>query len=164
MATALDRLADKRTRQELEHVVIVQAALFRLARTLALVERSRPTRLIAILRKTARLRAARWSRTAVVLPEGDVEHPVQRILNSPVLADGPTEHSWIVTTARQEGADLGFDLGSAFGTAASRRQERCAGWAIRLGSQDWPPRAGEYPSTNQAAMCFVERVASVSSV
>jgi hypothetical protein len=42
---------------------------------------------------------------------------VQRILNSPVLADGPTEHSWIVTTARQEGADLGFDLGSAFGTA-----------------------------------------------
>src|SRR3712207_5863201 len=40
-----------------------QAALFRLARTLALVEPSRPTRLIAILRKTARLRAACWSRT-----------------------------------------------------------------------------------------------------
>src|SRR4029453_12192013 len=39
------------------------AAFFRLARTLALVEPSRPTRLIAILRKTARLRAARWSRT-----------------------------------------------------------------------------------------------------
>jgi hypothetical protein len=37
---------------------------------------------------------------AVVLPEGDVEDPVQRILDSLVLADGPTEHNRIVTTAR----------------------------------------------------------------
>jgi hypothetical protein len=38
-----------------------QAALFRLARTLALVEPSRPTRLIAILRKTHTAKSRRFS-------------------------------------------------------------------------------------------------------
>src|SRR3712207_2912112 len=96
---------------------------------------------------------------AVVLPEGNVEDPMQGILDRPVLADGSTEDNRIVTTARQKVADLGFDFGSAVGAA-----QRLDG---KNGAQTGPSAqglktgrlgAGKYPSTNQAAMRLVEEI------
>src|SRR5918998_683434 len=44
---------------------------------------------------------------AVVLAEGDVEDPVQRVLDAPVSADGLDQDGRIVAAAGEEVADLG---------------------------------------------------------
>src|SRR5215217_8466472 len=61
----------------------------------------------------------------VVLAEGDVEDPVQRVLDAPVPADGLDQDGGIVAAAGEEAADLGLNLASA-GDAADRlhRQHR----------------------------------------
>src|SRR3954447_14032622 len=48
---------------------------------------------------------------AVVLTEGDVEHPVQRVLDRPMPADSLAQDGRTVGTAREEVADLALDLG-----------------------------------------------------
>src|SRR5215208_5157789 len=56
---------------------------------------------------------------AVILTEGDVENPMQRVLDTPVPADGLDQDGGIVAAAREEVADLGLDLTGA-GDAADR--------------------------------------------
>src|SRR4051812_39073794 len=56
---------------------------------------------------------------AVILTEGDVENPMQGVLNAPVAADGLDQDGGIVAAAREEVADLGLDLTGA-GDAADR--------------------------------------------
>src|SRR3712207_9398322 len=53
------------------------------------------------------------SRTAVILAEGDVQHPMQRVLDTPVPADRPDQDGRGVAAACQEVADLGLDLAGA---------------------------------------------------
>src|SRR4051812_10742000 len=62
---------------------------------------------------------------AVVLAEGDVEHPMQCVLDAPVPADGLDQDGGIIATTREEVADLALDLTGA-GDAADRlhRQHR----------------------------------------
>src|SRR3954451_3508343 len=55
--------------------------------------------------------------TAIVLAEGDVEHPVQSVLDRPMRADRFAENGRIIATARQEIADLGLHLGCAVDAA-----------------------------------------------
>src|SRR3954462_8876845 len=50
---------------------------------------------------------------AVVLAEGDVEHPAERVLDAPMPADGPGQDGGIVAAAGDEVAELGLDLVSA---------------------------------------------------
>src|SRR3712207_2748064 len=50
---------------------------------------------------------------AVILAEGDVQHPMQRVLNTPVLADRPDQNGRGVAAAREEVADLGLDRAGA---------------------------------------------------
>ncbi len=50
---------------------------------------------------------------AVILPEADVQHPMQRVLNTPVSADRPDQDGRGVAAAGEEGADLGLDLAGA---------------------------------------------------
>src|SRR5688500_1962894 len=50
---------------------------------------------------------------AVILAEGDVQHPLQRVLNTPVPADCPDRDSGIIVAACQEVADLGLDRAGA---------------------------------------------------
>src|SRR5437764_13965898 len=50
---------------------------------------------------------------AVILTEGDVQHPMQRVLNTPVPADRPDQDSGIIVAACQEVADLGLDRARA---------------------------------------------------
>src|SRR4051794_41163638 len=45
---------------------------------------------------------------AVILAEGDVQHPMQRVLNTPVPADRPDQDSGIIVAPCQEVADLGL--------------------------------------------------------
>src|ERR671939_667624 len=62
---------------------------------------------------------------AVVLAEGDVEHPVQPVLHTPMPPDRPRQGGGIVAAAGEEVADLGLDLAGA-GDAPDRlhRQHR----------------------------------------
>src|SRR3954470_9912768 len=50
---------------------------------------------------------------AVILTEGDVQHPMQCVLNAPVPADCPDQDGRGVAAAREEGADLGLDRAGA---------------------------------------------------
>src|SRR5215208_1384163 len=58
--------------------------------------------------EVARSRAV--AHAAVVLAEGDVEHPMQRVLDAPVSTDGLAQDSGLVAAACQEVADLGLDV------------------------------------------------------
>src|SRR5215210_7983383 len=55
----------------------------------------------------------------VILTEGDVEHPMQRVLDAPVPADGLDQDGGIIATAGEEVAGLGLDLAGA-GDATDR--------------------------------------------
>ena len=74
-----------------------QAACLRRARMLTLGVRFRPMRLMAILRRIARLRAA--PDAAVILPEGDIQHPVEPVFYGPMPADRLNQHCRIITAA-----------------------------------------------------------------
>src|SRR3954470_20456906 len=55
--------------------------------------------------------------TAIVLAEGDIEDPMQSVLDRPMRADRFAENGRIIATARQEIADLGLHLGRAVDAA-----------------------------------------------
>src|SRR4051812_11909664 len=95
----------------------------------------------------------------VVLTEGDIEDPVQRVLDAPVPADGFDQDGGIIAAAREEVADLGFDLTGA-GDAADRlhRQHRGQLGPATQGLKLAGGWAREDPPTDQAAMTFVEGV------
>src|SRR3954451_3769692 len=50
---------------------------------------------------------------AVIFAEGDVQHPMQRVLNAPMSADRPDQDSGIIVAACEEVADLGLDPAGA---------------------------------------------------
>ena len=72
-----------------------QAACLRRARMLIRGVRFQPMRLMAILRRMARLRAA--PDAAVILPEGDIQHPMEPVFYVP--ADRLNQHRRIITAA-----------------------------------------------------------------
>src|ERR671921_2426578 len=96
---------------------------------------------------------------AVVLAEGDVEHPVQRVLDAPVPADGPDQDGGIVAAAGEEVADLGLDLAGA--VDAADRLHRQHGAEIGPVAQRLELPGGgahEDAPADQAAVAFVEGV------
>src|SRR5919199_1740422 len=54
---------------------------------------------------------------AVVLAEGDVENPMQGVLDAPVPADRPDQDGGIVAAAGEEGTGLGLGLAGAVDAA-----------------------------------------------
>src|SRR5947209_19889514 len=50
---------------------------------------------------------------AVILTDGDVQHPMQRVLNPPMPADRPDQDGRGVAAACQEGTELGLDRAGA---------------------------------------------------
>src|SRR4051794_17733622 len=97
---------------------------------------------------------------AVILPEGDIENPMQGVLDAPVAANGLGQDGRTVAAAGEEVADLGLCLVGAVDAADRldrqqrakigpfvQRLELCAGWAH------------EDASANQAAVAVVKGVA-----
>src|SRR3954452_40762 len=79
---------------------------------------------------------------AVILPEGDIENPMQGVLDTPVAANGLGQDGRIVAAAGEEVADLGLGFVGAVDTADRldrqqraqigpfvQRLELCASWA-----------------------------------
>src|SRR5215208_2078344 len=96
---------------------------------------------------------------AVILTEGDVENPMQGVLDAPVPADGLDQDGGIVAAAGEEVADLGLDLAGAGDTAdrLHRQHQAQVGpvvqWLELPGSG-----AHEDAPADQAAVAFVEGV------
>src|ERR1044072_1592957 len=98
---------------------------------------------------------------AVIFSEGNIEHPMKRILDGPVPADGSTQDGRIVVTAGEEVADFGLDLVGAVDAAdcLDRQQRAQIGpFVQRLKLSDG--RAREDTSANQAAVAVVKGVES----
>src|SRR3712207_867520 len=97
----------------------------------------------------------------VVLAEGDVENPMQGVLDAPVPADGLDQDGGIVAAAGEEVADLGLDL-TRTGNAADRlhRQQSAEIGPFLQGLQLSGGRAHGPASADQAAVAFVKGVES----
>src|SRR5215204_4968444 len=98
---------------------------------------------------------------AVILAEGDVENPMQAVLDTPVPADGPAQDGRIVVAAGEEVADLSLGLAGAVDAAdrLDRQQSAQIGPSVhRLDLSD--SRAHEDASAHQSAVAVVKGVAS----
>src|SRR5215203_7549114 len=142
------------TCQELEHVVVVPSGLLAPGAHTGLGWAIAADEVDCDLAQDGQVaRGAPVAHAAVVLAEGDVEHPVQRVLDAPVRADRLTEGGRIVAAARQEVADLGLDLRGAVDAADGLDgqhgvQARPSAQGFQLGSLG----AGEHPAADQATM------------
>src|SRR3954454_25233092 len=98
---------------------------------------------------------------AVVLTEGDVEDPMQGVLDAPVPADGPGQDGRIIVTAGEEVTDLGLGLAGAVDAAdrhARQQSAQIGPFMQRLELSDGP--AHEDASARQAAMAVVKGIGS----
>src|SRR3712207_6449730 len=96
---------------------------------------------------------------AVVLAEGDVEDPVQRVLDAPVAADGPDQDGGNVAAAGEEVAGLGLDLAGAADAADRLHRQHGAQLGPATQGLEVPGgRAHEDAPADQAAVAFVEGV------
>src|SRR4051794_2712374 len=97
---------------------------------------------------------------AVILTEGDVENPVQGVLDAPVPADGSGQGGRIVVATGEEVADLGLDpAGAIDGADCLDRQQRAqiGPFVQRLELSN--RRAHKDASAGQAAVAVVKSVA-----
>src|SRR4051794_27962005 len=97
-----------------EHVAVVPSGFFAPAaeaglRALVLGDKIKGN--LANESEVARSRPV--AHAAVILTEGDVQPPMQRVLDTPVPADRPDQDGRSVAAACQEVADLGLDLAGA---------------------------------------------------
>src|SRR3954466_14393862 len=99
---------------DLEHVAVIPGSLLAPATEAGLgapVFGDQVESDLAKEREVARSRPV--AHAAVILAEGDVQHPMQRVLNAPVPADRPDQDSGIIGAAPQEVADLGRNRAGA---------------------------------------------------
>src|SRR3954451_23647793 len=97
---------------------------------------------------------------AVILTEGDVENPMQAVLDAPVPADGLGQHGRIIVAAGEEIADFGLGLAGAVDTADRldhQQRAQIGPFVQRLELSGG--RAHENASANQAAMAVVKGIA-----
>src|SRR3954463_14605777 len=98
---------------------------------------------------------------AVILTEGDVENPVQGVLDTPVAADGPGQDGRIIVAAGEEVADLGLDPAAAIdGADRLDRQPGAQIGAFVQGLKLCDGWAHKDASASQAAMAVVKSVES----
>ena len=97
---------------------------------------------------------------AIVFAEGDVEHPVQAVLDAPVLTNGPGENLRRVARTGQEVAELGFHLARAVDAAnAFHGQDRLQAGPVPQRLQQSRLRTREYAAAYQTAVLVIEAVA-----
>src|SRR4051794_34145256 len=99
--------------------------------------------------------------SAIIFSEGDIENPVQSVLDTPVAADGLGQDGRIVVAAGEEVADLSFGLIGAV-DAADRldRQQRAQIGPFVQGLELCVDRAHEDASAHQAAVAVIKGVKS----
>src|SRR4051794_7578760 len=117
-------------------------------------------RLMATLRRIARLRAAVRSRTRLSSSRKvDIQDPMEPIFDGPVPADCLDQDLGVIAAAGQEIADLRFDLAGAVDTADGfHRQHGAQPGPSAQRFQTGGLRADEHTPTDQPAMAVVEGI------
>src|SRR5215218_126578 len=96
---------------------------------------------------------------AVILPEGDIQDPMEPIFDGPMPADCLGQDLGIIAAAGQEIADLRFDLAGAVDTADGfHRQHGAQPGPSAQRFQTGGFRADEHTPADQAAMAVVEGI------
>src|SRR3954447_8027616 len=99
---------------DLEHVAVVRGRLLARATEAGLSAPVSGYQVEGDLAKKSEVARSRpVAHPAVILAEGDVQHPMQRVLNAPVPADRRDQDSGIIVAACQEIADLGRNRAGA---------------------------------------------------
>src|SRR5215211_2924427 len=99
---------------DLEHVAVVPGSLLAPAPEAGLGAPVSGDQVESDLAKKSEVTRRRpVAHAAVILTEGDVQHPMQRVLNTPMSADRPDQDGRSVAAAREEVADLGLDRAGA---------------------------------------------------
>src|SRR5215210_7960975 len=99
---------------DLEHVAVVPGSLLAPATEAGLGAPVPGDQIEGDLAKEGEVARSRpVAHAAVILTEGDVQHPMQRVLNPPVPADCSDQDGRSVAAACQEVADLGLDRAGA---------------------------------------------------
>src|SRR5829696_8274961 len=99
---------------DLEHVAVVPGSLLASATEAGLGAPVSGYQVEGDLAKESEVARSRpVANAAVILTEGDVQHPMQRVLNTPVPADCPDQDGGIIVATCQEVADLGLDRAGA---------------------------------------------------
>src|SRR3954468_11998854 len=100
--------------EDLEHVAVVPSSPLALATEAGLGASVFGYQVESDLAKKSEVARSRpVAHPAVILTEADVQHPMQRVLNTPVPADCSDQDGGIIVAACQEIADLGLDLAGA---------------------------------------------------
>src|SRR3982751_6219399 len=100
--------------EDLEHVAVVPSSPLALATEAGLGASVFGYQVESDLAKKGEVARSRpVAHAAVILAEGDVQHPMQRVLNAPVPADRPHQDGRGVAAAREKVADLGLDRAGA---------------------------------------------------
>src|SRR3982750_2962941 len=117
-------------------------------------------RLMATLRRIARLRAAVRSRTRLSSSRKvDIQDPMEPIFYGPMPADCLDQDLGVIAAAGQEIADLRFDLAGAVETADGfHRQHGAQPGPSAQRFQTGGLRADEHTPTDQPAMAVVESI------
>src|SRR4051795_11479056 len=99
---------------DLEHVAVVPGSLLAPATEAGLGAPVSGDQVESDLAKKSEVARRRpVAHAAVIFAEGDVQHPMQRVLNTPMPADRPDQDDEIIVAACQEVADLGLALAGA---------------------------------------------------
>src|SRR5689334_3393066 len=99
---------------DLEHVGVVPGSLLAPAAEAGLGAPVSGDQVESDLAKKSEVARSRpVAHAAVIFAEGDVQHPMQRVLNAPMSADRPNQDSGIIVAACEEVADLGLDPAGA---------------------------------------------------
>src|SRR3954463_12776144 len=99
---------------DLEHVGVVPGSLLAPAAEAGLGGPVSGDQVESDLAKKSEVARSRpVAHAAVIFAEGDVQHPMQRVLNAPMSADRPDQDSGIIVAACEEVADLGLDPAGA---------------------------------------------------
>src|SRR5436853_628024 len=99
---------------DLEHVAVVPGSLLAPATEAGLGAPVPGDQVESDLAKESEVARSRpVAHPAVIFAEGDVQHPMQRVLNTPVPADRPDQDGGIIVATCQEVADLGLDPAGA---------------------------------------------------
>ena len=153
-------LTHESSREDLPHVIIVPRGSFALGRRLAFVDRSRPTRFRAILRRSAKIAdGGGIAKTTVIFPKSHIQHPVEIVLDGPMAANGLGQHRCVRGGIGQKVANLGVHLAlTIHATDRFDRQDNTQARLLRQGRKGGGFGTDKYASAHKSVMRLVKAI------